>query len=334
MAEFNLIDKPWIPCIDLQGNSIEHGIRDTLLKAHELREICDDSPLVTVTIHRLLLAILHRALTGPTDMNAWKRLWERASLAGNKPLTSYLGRWHDRFWLFHDTSPFMQVAELDLNRHATDGTVKEDKTDGLMRLAREAPDKGGRVLFDHRMGTERPEYEHGETARMVLAAQSYAGTGVASSGKVGTEDISPTPCQFAPCVDGLVLWFQGDNLFQTLLFNLVPHNVRSSDLPAWEDDRVVRSAEQSWRRSVRFSGPVQRFAPLSRFIRCLDRRTVFFTNAEGQSSLARCPHALLDVLGHGEAAGMRQPPGQTYQQRCVVRFRMSASKRSGHCQRH
>lgn len=64
MAEFNLIDEPWIPCIALDGQSIEYGIRDTLLKAHELREICDDSPLVTVALHRLLLAILYRIHSG------------------------------------------------------------------------------------------------------------------------------------------------------------------------------------------------------------------------------------------------------------------------------
>ena len=74
MAEFNLIDEPWIPCIDLHGQRVEYGIRDTLLKAHELREICDDSPLVTVAIHRLLLAILYRAHEGPKGFGDWRRM--------------------------------------------------------------------------------------------------------------------------------------------------------------------------------------------------------------------------------------------------------------------
>ncbi|MGD9676700.1 MAG: type I-E CRISPR-associated protein Cse1/CasA, partial [Candidatus Bipolaricaulia bacterium] len=200
------------------------------------------------------------------------------SLRPDGDVSKYLTAQHGRFFLFNGTSPFMQVAGLDLSEYRADGTVLRDKTDGLMRLAREAPDKGGRVLFDHRVGTEKPDYEPRKIARMILAAQSYAGTGVASSGTIEEQQIKPSPCQFAPCVDGLVLWLQGDNLFQTLTLNLVPRDVNAHDLPTWEDDRVISSAIDSWTASVGFAGPVQRFAPLSRFVRVLDNRTMFFTN--------------------------------------------------------
>ncbi len=280
MAEFNLIDEEWIPCITLDGSSKEFGIRDTLMKAHELREICDDSPLVTVTIHRLLLAVLYRALQGPTGMNQWKTLYARGTFDGNKLIKDYLAKdkWYDRFSLFDENHPFMQVAKLDLNEYKDDGKIKKDKSDGLMRLAREAPDKGGRILFDHRVGTERPEYEPKQIARMILAAQSYAGTGVASGGKIDDQMINPTPCQFAPCVDGLCLWLQGENLFQTLIYNLVPIPLDTNDLPAWEDSNIVESAKNSWKKPITFAGPAQRFAPLSRFIRVRDRSSMFFTN--------------------------------------------------------
>ena len=172
----------------------------------------------------------------------------------------------------------MQVAKLDLNEYKGDGKIKKDKSDGLMRLVREAPDKGGRILFDHRVGTERPEYEAEQIARMILSAQSYAGTGVASGGIIGDQMINPTPCQFSPCVDGLCLWLQGENLFQTLLFNLVPISLNANDLPSWEDSNVVGSAKNSWKKPIAFAGPIQRLAPLSRFIRVLDRRSMFFTN--------------------------------------------------------
>ena len=280
MREFNLIDERWIPCIDLRGRLVEdgHGVRDTLLKAHELREICDDSPLVTVAIHRLLLALLYRGLRGPSDMSQWRSMFQAGSFRPDGDVSKYLTTQHDRFFLFNGTSPFMQVAGLDLNEYRADGTLLRDKTDGLMRLAREAPDKGGRVLFDHRVGREKPEYEPRQITRMILAAQSYAGTGVASSGIIEKQQIKPSPCQFAPCVDGLVLWLQGDNLFQTLMFNLVPRDVDARDLPAWEDDGVISTAIDSWSARVGFAGPVQRFAPLSRFIRILDRKAMFFTN--------------------------------------------------------
>lgn len=289
MSEFNLIDEPWIPCIDLQGERVEHGIRDTLAKAHELREICDDSPLATVAIHRLLLALLYRAFQGPTDLGAWKGIWQNGRFEGNSQIDDYLGKWRDRFWLFDDKHPFMQVAGLDLHKYKTNGDIEEDKTDEVIRLAKEAPDKGGRILFDHRNRTERPDYDPKQIVKVLLAAQNYSGTGVAGGGKVGTRDISPTPCQFAPCVDGLILWLQGDNLFQTLTLNLVPHEVCPADLPAWEDEHIIQSAISSWQSPVSFTGPVQRFAPLSRFIRLVDKASIFFTNGLKASSDSNDP---------------------------------------------
>jgi CRISPR system Cascade subunit CasA len=273
MSDFNLIDEPWIPCIDLQGRGVEYGIRDTLLKAHELREICDDSPLVTVAIHRLLLAILYRAHEGPKDMSGWKEWFNIGFFKPDERIDDYLTKWRNRFFLFDDQYPFMQVGGLDL---------QIDKSDGLMRLVREAPDKGGRILFDHRMGTERPEYEPKQIARMILSAQSYSGTGIASAGKITQKGkdkvIEPTPCQFAPCVEGLVLWLQGENFFQTLLLNLVPHDYVANDKPSWEDDSIIDAAVNSWGNLHTFTGIAQRFTPLCRFIRIIDRKQMFFTN--------------------------------------------------------
>ena len=61
MPSFDLVDKGWIPCLRLAGNErVEMGLRDVLAQAPTLREIYDPSPLVTVSLHRLLLAILHR----------------------------------------------------------------------------------------------------------------------------------------------------------------------------------------------------------------------------------------------------------------------------------
>lgn len=278
MAEFNLICEPWIPCIELEGERVELGIKCTLLRAHKLREIVDDSPLVTVAVHRMLLALLYRAFNGPTGMADWKKLWEAGQFATDGPVPAYLDKWRDRFFLFHDTHPFMQVAKLNLNECKPNGDVKSDRSSPMMRLAKEAPDASGRILFDHRSGTERPEYKPWHIAKMILSAQSYAGTGVASGGRVDNNQISPTPCSFAPCVDGLILWLQGDNLFQTLMLNLVPQEVCPNDLPAWEDDHSVQSAINSWTNATSFTGPCQRFAPLSRFIKAVDQESIFFTN--------------------------------------------------------
>ena len=65
---FNLIDEPWIPCI-LDGTRVELGLRDVLAQAQQLREIRGDSPLETASLHRLLLAVLHR-IFGPKSWTA------------------------------------------------------------------------------------------------------------------------------------------------------------------------------------------------------------------------------------------------------------------------
>lgn len=63
MPEFNLVDQSWIPCLLRDGGKPQElSLRDTLIGAHEIRELCDDSPLVTVSLHRLLLAVLHRVV--------------------------------------------------------------------------------------------------------------------------------------------------------------------------------------------------------------------------------------------------------------------------------
>src|SRR5208337_970753 len=137
MSEFNLIDEPWIPCIDSHGHNIEYGIRDTLLKAHELREICDDSPLVTVALHRLMLAILYRAHSGPDDFKAWNSLYACEAFNSEKVM-GYLDRHRDRFYLISDRYPFFQMARLETREAIS-----------INRLATECASGNNATLFDH-----------------------------------------------------------------------------------------------------------------------------------------------------------------------------------------
>ena len=92
---FNLISDPWIPCIDLEGRERELNLGQTLARAHRLREILDNSPLVTVSLHRFLLAILHRYY-GPKNEETWIALWQQGRFDG-APLESYWERWRSRF---------------------------------------------------------------------------------------------------------------------------------------------------------------------------------------------------------------------------------------------
>ena len=76
---FDLTCRPWIPCLTQDGDTQEMSILEVLSDAHRLQEIADASPLVTVALYRLLLAILHRVF-GPPTLDDWERLWEFRSL--------------------------------------------------------------------------------------------------------------------------------------------------------------------------------------------------------------------------------------------------------------
>ena len=75
MGKFNLIEEPWIPHINREGHLEECGIIKIFENSHQIREISDASPLVTASLYRLLLAILHRNF-GPANVSDWERLWK------------------------------------------------------------------------------------------------------------------------------------------------------------------------------------------------------------------------------------------------------------------
>ncbi|HBA72798.1 MAG TPA: type I-E CRISPR-associated protein Cse1/CasA, partial [Geobacter sp.] len=103
MSRFNLIDEKWIPVRFPDGSRDELGIRDTLLRSKEIAAIEDPSPLVVAALHRFLLAVLYRALEGPTDIDQAKALFK--SGLPNERIMNYLEKWRDRFWLFDDKYP-------------------------------------------------------------------------------------------------------------------------------------------------------------------------------------------------------------------------------------
>ena len=256
MAEFNLIDKPWIPCIDLQGGQVELGIHDTLSKAHELREICDDSPLVTVAVHRLLLAILYRVFSGPTKFGEWKKLY-LINKFDQGAIQVYLDKWRERFDLLSSSRPFYQMAGLE-----TKTTIS------VSRLATEDASGHNATLFDHSGDAIQVDWTLAKTTRQLLACQSFAlGFGKSGDAKInGIEETLPYSAD-AIALRGMNIWLQGENLFHTLLSNLVP--IEDSSLPPWEmqDSNQYRDKLQDKkRRTIAAFGVVDRLTWQSRLI--------------------------------------------------------------------
>ena len=112
MPSFNLIDEPWIPCAPPGGEEPRLlSLRAALTNAHEWREIMDDSPLVVVALHRLLIAILHRVYRGPRNVEAWRAIQAHGRFDAAS-IGQYLDEWRPRFDLFDVEHPFYQVAEM------------------------------------------------------------------------------------------------------------------------------------------------------------------------------------------------------------------------------
>ena len=124
MNSFNLVDQKWIPCIMLDGTRDEKNIKEVILEASDIKEIFDNSPLVTVALHRLLLAILHRNL-GPANENEWGFLWNNGSGEWDTDrILTYLDKWQHRFDLFDNKYPFYQCSAMPISTTDAKGKPK------------------------------------------------------------------------------------------------------------------------------------------------------------------------------------------------------------------
>ncbi|MHB1286777.1 MAG: type I-E CRISPR-associated protein Cse1/CasA [Leptospirales bacterium] len=214
MSRYNLIDEKWIPVRFPDGTRDELGIHETLLRAKEIAVIEDPSPLVVASLHRFLLAVLYRALEGPTDIDRAKDFF-RTGLPGEK-ITAYLEKWRDRFWLFDENYPFGQIPTFE-PRTWRAWTV----------LAAEHNADNAKVLFDH-VDVETPgTISEGAATRWMLAAQTF-------SVSCGKSELSHTGT--APSATAAMVLPLGRDLQDTLLFSLVPQNreVTADDFPMWE----------------------------------------------------------------------------------------------------
>ena len=211
MSRFNLIDEKWIPVRFLDGPREELGILGTLLRSKEIASIEDASPLAVAALHRFLLAVLYRALEGPTDIDQAKALF-KSGLPGAK-ITSYLENWRDRFWLFDEKYPFGQNPN-----------VAKDEIEPWTKLTAEYNAASNKVLFDH-TDTKKPGVrEPRECARWLVSTMSFSIS--------GGRGYYPSPSSNAMTCIPL-----GSNLGETLCYSLVPYqnrDVMRGDSALWE----------------------------------------------------------------------------------------------------
>lgn len=269
MSRFNLIDEEWIPVRFLDGNHGELGIQDILLGGKDIAAIEDPSPLVVAALHRFLLAVLYRALEGPTDIDQAKKLFKKG-IPGNK-ITAYLEKWRDRFWLFDEKYPFGQVP-----------TFEPKKWRAWTVLAAEHNADNAKVLFDHVDVEASGTISAAAAIRWILATQTF-------SVSCGKSELSHTGT--APSATAAIVLPLGGNLQDTLIFALVPENreIAGGDLPLWErEPESVNRLRQGVKRAS--SGLADRYTWRIRSIRLVENNLgrvekLAFASGVGDSSV-------------------------------------------------
>ena len=223
MASFNLVYEPWIPCQMVgDGSTVELSLRDTLCRSHQIKEIRDPSPLVTVSLHRLLLAILHR-IVGPASLAEWQALWQKGAW-DTDALTAYFDRYAERFDLFHPEMPFYQVSSM---------ADAEEKP--IAYLAQEMASGNNATLFDHSFEENATSVPPSLAVRYLLARQSFS---------IGFGRSKPFYFADSPMTRGHTILANGENLFESLALNLVAYNEQrpiprmGSDPPVWEQSFI------------------------------------------------------------------------------------------------
>ncbi|MFG2245795.1 type I-E CRISPR-associated protein Cse1/CasA [Spirillospora sp. NPDC048823] len=224
---FDLTRRPWLPVLRTDGTGDVLSLREVFAQARTLRRIVGDLPTQEFALIRLLLAILHDAIDGPQDLDAWEELW-----SGDLPLeqiSEYLDEYHERFDLIHPQTPFLQTPSLH---------TAKDEVSSLDKIVADVPN--GAPYFTMRgRGVERLDFA--EAARWLVHAQAFDTSGI-KSGAVGDPRAKggkgyPQGVAWAGNLGGVLA--AADDLRETLLLNLVAFDTKtlrvdpSNDRPIW-----------------------------------------------------------------------------------------------------
>lgn len=108
--DFDLLIEPWIPVVDLSGRESEVSLITALERAHELREVADESPLVTFAIYRFLAAVLQVCMP-VRDIDQWADQWAAQRIPASV-IALVQSICAGRLNLFDRSLPFLQSADL------------------------------------------------------------------------------------------------------------------------------------------------------------------------------------------------------------------------------
>lgn len=245
---FNLLDEPWIKCMNGANQPVALSIRDVFSGRGDAYKVVGDSPTQDYAVLRVLLAIFWRAHALDLAANTsgddsddfdWSEWFDelREQLVSDKRddiVLDYLDGYADRFDLLSPTVPFMQVADL----HTKSGATRP-----ISFIVPEAADD----FFTMRTAEGRESLALDEAARWLIHAQAYDYSGI-KSGAIGDTRVKngkgyPIGTGWTGCTGGTVV-LGTSGLLETLILNTPPSAVLNSqeggpvsaDIPVWERD--------------------------------------------------------------------------------------------------
>ena len=221
---FNLLDEPWIPVRRPDGRLDEVGLLTLFRQSRDIEGLAETSPPSLVALHRLLLAVTHRALTN--GVGRWvtddRVRWYNEGLPITA-LVNYLEHWRERFWLFHPTHPFMQVAALAESVETRD-RIKPWTNISLGHASGDNP-----AIFDHSVGTAISPIAAAEATRHLLGFLQFVPGGLVQ--------VLRTADNGGPLANSAAVLATGRNFSETMVLGLHPWKHDASDAPSWECPR-------------------------------------------------------------------------------------------------
>ena len=208
---FNLLDEPWIRVTRLDGAPDEVSLLTLFREATNIAGIHGEIASQDVAILRLLLAICHRTMDGPEDLDTWKEYWEEPERLG-RDAVAYLERYRERFDLRDSELPFFQIADI------------QGKVSPTSKMIIDTPKDLKRPLFKTRIGDGLEFLSWSEAARWLIHVHAFDPAG-RRSGAVGDPklgDNGTTPPR-GPGWAGQIgnVTVMGESLERTLLLNTV-----------------------------------------------------------------------------------------------------------------
>lgn len=267
---FNLVTEPWIQVLDKNGNPKEVSLLDVFEDAASYQRLAGDMASQDLVILRLLVAILttvysrvdangevYEWLTLDEKMhvkeadeedyeyddlvNTWQLLYKNGQFS--KSVAQYLKENSSKFDFLGD-DPFYQVnkevydqevpANKKVNIKSPKGTVDIKQINRTISESNNSPS-----IFSPKTRQTKNEVNMDQLVRWIITYQGFAG--VTDKTKVNSKK------KFSVSAGWLYglnpVFAQGENLFQTLMLNLVFSEEYRVEKPFWEFENAVEYIE-------------------------------------------------------------------------------------------